>query len=209
MAYMVEPQQASHGVDTDNDRDIFTQAQRMSDENKQLLTQVRAPHVHTKGTWQRPEAGIAKINTDGATFCQERGAGLGVVIRDGDGVFITGLSRRTLGCFSAEVIEALAIQEGCLLAKDMGLSHIVIESDAQSVVQAVQMGRYEGPSVGNIIQSIVELLSSFPQGQIKYCPRESNKVAHLLARHVLKKKLEAHLHQLICFCFCISASGFE
>uniref|UniRef100_A0A2N9HUH9 RNase H type-1 domain-containing protein n=1 Tax=Fagus sylvatica TaxID=28930 RepID=A0A2N9HUH9_FAGSY len=90
----------------------------MSDENKQLLPQVRAPHVHTK-----------------------------------------------------EVIEALAIQEGCLLAKDMGLSHIVIESDVQSVIQAVQMGRYEGPSVGNIIQSIVELLSSFPQGQIKYCPR--------------------------------------
>ena len=85
-----------------------------------------------------------------------------MVICDGDGVFITSLSCRTLGCFSAEMIKALAIQEGCLLAKDMGLSHIVIENDVQSVVQAVQMDRYEGPSVGNIIQSIVDLLSSFP-----------------------------------------------
>ena len=47
-----------HGVDTNNEHtnnelDIFSQVQRMSDENKQLLPQVRAPHVHTKGTWQR------------------------------------------------------------------------------------------------------------------------------------------------------------
>ena len=172
-----------HGDTMESEHDVFCQIKRLHDETKQLLPPPRVPVESTQVLWQGPEAGIVKINTDGATFDQDRGTGIGVVIRDSGGQFLAGLSRRNRGDFSAEVIEALAIQEGCLLAKEMGLCHIVIESDAQNVVLTVQSKKYEGPNVGNIIYSIVGLLSSFSMGHIIYCPRDSNKVAHMLAQH--------------------------
>jgi hypothetical protein len=64
--------------------------------------------------WEAPGEGLLMINTDGATFAGERGAGLGVVIRDQEGSFIAGLSCRTPGSYSAEVAEALAITQGGL-----------------------------------------------------------------------------------------------
>jgi ribonuclease HI len=111
-----------------------------------------------------PEAGYFKINSDGATFDGGRGAGMGVVIRDHAGSFTAGFSCRTDGSFSAEVVEILAIQEGCLLARDLGLSNIIVESDAQAILQAIQAGRFEGPCTGHIVAHIRELLGSFSIG---------------------------------------------
>ena len=73
-------------------------------------------------------------------------------------------SCRTDGSFSAEVVEILAIQEGCLLARDLGLSNIIVESDAQAILQAIQAGRFEGPCTGHIVAHIRELLGSFSMG---------------------------------------------
>ena len=61
--------------------------------------------------------------------------------------------------YSAEVAEALAIQEGCLLARELGLRQVIVESDAQNIVRAIQ---------------------------IKYTPRGTNKVAHMFAQHAME-----------------------
>ena len=96
---------------------------------------------------------------DGATFENDDGLGIGVVIRDHNGRFIAGRSCRTQGNFSAEVIEAFAIQEGCHLAQELDLHNIIIESDTQVIVQAIQEGQWEGPCIGHILFHIRELLT--------------------------------------------------
>ena len=39
-----------------------------------------------------------------------------------------------------EVTKALALQDGVLLALELGVSHVIVESDALSIIQAINEG---------------------------------------------------------------------
>ena len=69
-----------HGDQYATDQELFRQAKQFYDEVKQLRQQPRDPQAVRKDKWEAPGEGLFKINTDGATFAGERGAGLGVVI---------------------------------------------------------------------------------------------------------------------------------
>ena len=60
---------------------------------------------------------------------------------------------------------------------------MIVESDAQNIVQAIQAGQKEGACIGHIVDYIGEFLKSFAIGHIKYTPRGTNKVAHMFAQH--------------------------
>nr|POE68052.1 hypothetical protein CFP56_39192 [Quercus suber] len=62
--------------------------------------------------------------------------------------------------FSAEISEALAMQEGVLLATEMDVFHASFESDALSIIQAINNGFYGG-ELRHIIQNIREVSASF------------------------------------------------
>ena len=58
--------------------------------------------------WKLPDSGFFKVNFDGALFLDQRCAGLGVVVRDSDGLIIAALSQRGRLLGSVDVVEALA-----------------------------------------------------------------------------------------------------
>ena len=150
-----------HGDSSGTLHDVLRLARQMMEDFLNLNHEQQAS-PQSPAWWHAPDNGILKANTDGATFENDGGLGIGVVIRDHNGNFIAGRSCRTQGNFSAEVIEALAIQEGCHLAQELDLHNIIIESDAQVIVQAIQEGHCEGPCIGHILFHIRELLTMFP-----------------------------------------------
>ena len=72
------------------------------------------------------------------------------------------------------------MEAGILLAQDMKLSQIIVESDAISIVNSVNQNFMEG-SIGDLFQGILALLSSFTSWKVNHVNWDYNRVAHELA----------------------------
>ena len=111
-------------------------------------------------TWQAPPLGFFKINVDGAALDDGKPSCIGVVIHDCRGFLIAASNKILPTPISVEITEATALQEGVLLASEMGISHVLVESNALSVIQAI-IECDLGGELGHIIQNIKDISSSF------------------------------------------------
>ena len=84
--------------------------------------------------WTPSPPRVFKINVDGATSEDGRNSSVGVVNRDSGGVVLAACSKFLQGQFSVEEVEALTMEARILLARDMKLSQIIVESDAISML---------------------------------------------------------------------------
>ena len=85
----------------------------------------------------------------------------------------------------------MALQEGVLLASEMGLSKVIFESDALSIIQAVNEGNVGG-DFKHIIQNIRDLSSSFTWCLFQHLKWNGNKVAHDLAKEATQPNYSQH-----------------
>ena len=74
-------------------------------------------------------------------------------------------------------IEALAVDASILLAKELGLQQVIIESNSLTIVQSISSKEVSRETY-HIIQGILSILNCFSSWQIKYLKRDFNKVAH-------------------------------
>lgn len=70
-----------------------------------------------------------------------------------------------------------------LLAYDLKIPQIIIESDAASTVNNINEKLVDG-CLGNLYQGILALLKSFTSWKIKHLKMEYNRTAHELAQFV-------------------------
>ena len=90
------------------------------------------------------------------------------------------LCRVLPGCFSVDETEALAIEVGILLARELDLHQVIVESDSLSVVQRILAKDFSG-CLGHIVHSILGFLEEFSSWQVQHLKRDFNRVAHELA----------------------------
>ena len=103
-----------------------------------------------------------------------------MAIRDCCGCLIAASSKLLPSTFSAEVTEVLALQDGVLLALELGISHVIVEFDALSIIQAINKGVLGG-ELGHIVQNIKDI-SSFSLCSFQHLNRSGNRAAYELAR---------------------------
>ena len=132
------------------------------------------------GGWTPPPPGVFKVNVDGVTSVDGRNSSVGAIIRDSCGVVIAACCKYFQGHFSIAKVEALAVESGILLARDMKISQVIIESDATSTVSDINE-KFVDSSLGHLCQGILALLNSFSSWKTKHLKREYNRVAHELA----------------------------
>ena len=130
--------------------------------------------------WVAPPPDTYKINVDGATAGDRGMSSAGVVIRDSKGMVITAGSKVLNGTYDAEVTEALAVEEGILLAKEMELLQIVVEFDSVVVVKAINANNCNG-DIGPVIQGTLDLLQHFMSWKVRHLKRVFNRAAHDLS----------------------------
>ena len=79
--------------------------------------------------------------------------------------------------------EVEAVEEGVLLAQDLGLKDVIIESDAQTVVNSL-IKHYLMPStIQKVIEGIQMGLCMFNLQEATCISKSGNSVARLMARH--------------------------
>ncbi|KAK2652073.1 hypothetical protein Ddye_011929 [Dipteronia dyeriana] len=105
------------------------------------------------GEMATPISGRYKVNTDAAIDALGMLVGLGIVICDSDG-FVMAASSADRGCLYPQVVEAIAIYRGILLARETGIVPIEIESDAAVVVGWISDSRQYKTEVGVVIDAI-------------------------------------------------------
>ncbi|KAL5861780.1 hypothetical protein ACOSQ4_003076 [Xanthoceras sorbifolium] len=76
--------------------------------------------------WKRPPEDWYKLNVDASLKAADNLVGLGAVVRDYQGLFMAGLSRKLVGSVSIEVAEAAAILNGLHLALQSGFSRLLV-----------------------------------------------------------------------------------
>ena len=131
--------------------------------------------------WVAPPLEFYKINVDGATTGERNMSCAGVVIRDYRGLVIAASSKVLNGAYVVEVTEALAIEEGVRLAKELELPQVIIKSDSVVVVDAINSSNCNG-ELGPLVQGSLELLRSFKSCKVKHLKRVYNMAAHDLAQ---------------------------
>ena len=138
----------------------------------------RSSHLHS---WSPPPPGVFKINVDGSASELENSSNIGVIIRDCNGHTVAAYCKPLQSHFSAELMEVFAVEQGLLLARELQLSWVRLESDALSVINAINDSTF-GAYYGHIIHDISHAQSSFDFCSFKHLNRSFNSAAHELAQ---------------------------
>ena len=142
------------------------------------LCSPKPSHLHS---WSPPPPGVFKINVDGSSSDLEESSSIGVIIRDCKGHTVAAYCKPLQSHFSAELVEVFAVEQGIFLARELQLSRVMLESDALSVINAINDSTF-GTYYGHIIQDISHAQSSFDFCSFKHLNRSFNSAAHELAQ---------------------------
>ncbi|XP_024200343.1 uncharacterized protein LOC112203645 [Rosa chinensis] len=135
-----------------------------------------ATQKRVKVKWRPPTAPNLKLNTDAAIDYKKKKAGLGMVVRDGEGKLKCAGHKVLPGNPSIVAIEALAVYHGLLLCREAGFQNLVVESDSTIVIDALNKTKLDLSVEGGVLDDIKCLASTLNQS----CGRESIEKAILL-----------------------------
>jgi ribonuclease HI len=132
--------------------------------------------------WCPPPTGVVAVNVDAALFPAARRMGWGAVLRDHCGAFVLCV-REGLEVFpTPELAEALAVRRALMVAKEHGVMKVALVSDCLSLIQRINSRIQDRSSAGSVIGDIKSLATDFESCSFSFSSRNSNVVAHKLAR---------------------------
>ena len=134
--------------------------------------------------WCKPRQPWRRIIVDPAALSDVAIRGIGMVGRDNDGSIFLTMARRFDGRFSVEIAEALTIIYAVREASSRGLSSVEFESDAQRVVNLINLEEV----LFNELDSIIESIRFENRGKnfvFLFFSRSRNTVTHKIAKFAL------------------------
>ena len=89
---------------------------------------VQAAELRARTRWKAPPSEFSKVNFDGVIFKEEDKAGIGVIIRDCQGLVLASMSQIIPLPLNIVELETLAVAKALQLAIDLGLSKVILVS---------------------------------------------------------------------------------
>lgn len=173
------------------------------DTSKSLLTAKRKPRMVFLGNlvnletwsdllspvvrrcqWKRPDFGWIKLNTDGSIDSEN--AGIGGLFRDYEGNAICGFVSKASG-HDIFLVELWAIWRGLVLALNLRIQVVWVESDSLSVVNTINRQQPYSGKADACLKQIRLLLKKFQKHKVSHSWRETNRAADYLAKMVVER----------------------
>ena len=130
------------------------------------------------------------VNFYGAIFADEGCVGLGIVIRNEEGLVMASLSQLIPIPLIVFEVEVLAARRGVELALELGFNSVELEGDSAVLISALKVGQRPLPQYGHIVADIQYLASYFSVFNLSDVRRHCNKVAHSLVRKAIISPLD-------------------
>ena len=134
--------------------------------------------------WRKPQVGWLKCNVDAAIFNQLGVIGLGCVIRDEYGSFVAAKSETRIGPLEPNLAEGMCCKEAFSWVKSLGYTKVIIELDAQQLIQALNNSVSDHSYYGVLVDDCKILSKDLSECLFVFAKRSANHVAHVLARAV-------------------------
>jgi ribonuclease HI len=137
--------------------------------------------------WEAPNGDELKLNIDGS-FCQSgRSGGWGFVIRNTNGDAMAAGAGSLPYSFDSLHYESASCREGIQWSSFWGMSKIRVETDSQTLVQAINSDAHDLFVNGHLFREIkFHGRLYFASFSVKICPRDCNRIADALATYGLK-----------------------
>ena len=173
-------------------RDAVERMKEFHSVQEEPRNQITVPHpTH----WLPPSPSVYKVNFDGATFPDIAMAGLGVVVRDSEGLVTAALLERIHLPPTVAALEALACRRSILFAIELGLQEVVFEGDSEVIFKLLTAEQPCMSAFGHIIEDSRSLAARLRLATFTHTKRQGNNVADKLAK--LAKNLYEDIHSYV------------
>lgn len=136
--------------------------------------------------------GTLRLYTDGAARGNPGPAGLGVVIEDGEGMRLRGLTRY-IGIATNNRAEYLALIEGLSAVREWRPDRLEVYLDSKLVVEQVNGAwKIKNQELMPLLRTVQGLLREFPEVEVRHVPRDKNKGADALANRAIDDYRKSH-----------------
>ena len=169
---------------------------QLAEQAKQKLTQFRVDRQNSEvqvtdnniggSRWSCPQDGLVKINFDGAVFSELNQSDVGVVIRENNGAMLASCSEKLHQAYKPDEVEALVALKAVTLARDLGFRKAILEGDSLSLMKALKSKNDSLSPTGLLVDDVKWVASSFERLVYSHVKRNSNRVAHSLAKNALR-----------------------
>ncbi|KAF7823223.1 ribonuclease H [Senna tora] len=131
--------------------------------------------------WEKPRAPYLKLNVDAATRRTGEGA-LGGVFRDCEGLVQGAFMASAHTLNDSTLLEALSIKKGVEVTRQLGVSDLIVESDARLVTDMLNSNCNHASLLSSICLSILEMCIGFNEVQFQWVPRSCNLCADSICK---------------------------
>ena len=132
--------------------------------------------------WTKPEARWHKCNVDAAVFSHDNCIGIGCIVRDEDGRMVTAKNSKVCGDVNSATAEAISCRKALSWLKYLGFNKVIIESNAQVVVQAMLSAKEVFSYFGFVIEDCKSFVKDLGECVFVFTKRSANQMAHTLAK---------------------------
>ncbi|KAM5564158.1 hypothetical protein ABKV19_018664 [Rosa sericea] len=156
-----------------------------------ISTHTPAPHhsnsVAIPNRWVKPDLPFLKLNVDAALGELHGVRGMGAVLRNERGDLMIAVSKGFRGRFGVKAAETYAAALGLQMLYQSGFhtSHLILESDALSIINDLGKATEDWSLEGMLIEEVKNLFHLFSTVLCNYCPRKCIQAAHALAINAL------------------------
>ena len=140
------------------------------------------PTTKQPARWTPPLDHWYKLNFDSATFADKDTAGIGIVVRNSDGLVMASLAQQIPLPPSVIEVETLAARRALEFALELGFERIILEGDSESLDKALKMECRNFTTYGHLVQDILFLNTHLSEFKTSLVRRQGNNLAHSLAR---------------------------
>lgn len=131
-------------------------------------------HQVLESKWLHSIEPSYKVNVDGAVFKSKKEVGVGVVIRDHEGNFIVGLSKKLWFPLGAVEIEAKTFETRMIFAGEIRIHDFVLEGDSLILVWALCDTSPALVSIAHVIYGVRAASYEFHNVKFSHVRRKGN-----------------------------------